>query len=221
MSRRPPDCSPIRGDIPRLLTEVYVKSLRERVGPISTTCARFLYVITRALSTARRGLTALEVGTGLGYSALWIGFGMLDSGFPGKLYTIEVKEERAREARENVAIAGLSDYVEVLCGRTLQLLSSLNVKLDMAFFDTGGCGYLEYLRLISPKMPIGSVLMAHDVVGPFPQEAADFLEEITLLGPWMTVVLPVDQHGLSFSIKIGEKRLRRLEDLTLERIEPP
>ena len=108
MSRRPPDCSPIRGDIPRLLTEVYVKSLRERVGPVSTTCARFLYVITRALSTARRGLTALEVGTGLGYSALWIGFGMLDSGFPGKLYTIEVKEERAREARENVAIAGLS-----------------------------------------------------------------------------------------------------------------
>ncbi len=65
------------------------------------------------LATALRASRILEIGTAIGYSGIW-----LASALPpdGMLLTMEMSEERAREARENFARAGLTDRVSVIVG---------------------------------------------------------------------------------------------------------
>jgi len=53
---------------------------------------------------------ALEVGTSTGHSAVWIAWALSKTG--GKLMTIEIDEDRCRQALANFKEAGLSDYIE-------------------------------------------------------------------------------------------------------------
>mgnify|MGYP000162013255 CR=1 FL=1 len=104
------------------------------------------------------------MGTGLGYSSLWLGLGLLDAGVPGVLYTIEEHEERARRAEAYLGRAGLSGRVEVLCGEAEELIPSLEGDLDLVFLDPGAVGHLAHAQLAEPKMRTGAVLLTHDVL---------------------------------------------------------
>src|SRR5206468_1252961 len=72
---------------------------------ISQEDGRFL----RVLIGANRVQRALEIGAASGYSAIWIGLGLRETG--GRLVTIEYDPVRAKAAAANVARAGLSDIV--------------------------------------------------------------------------------------------------------------
>src|SRR4030088_2970932 len=62
--------------------------------------------LLRVLATTVNASRILEIGTAIGYSGIWLARA-LPAG--GMLVTIELDEDRAREARENFARAGLSD----------------------------------------------------------------------------------------------------------------
>src|SRR5207247_1044055 len=61
--------------------------------------------LLRVMATAVGASRILEIGTAIGYSGIWLA-GALPPG--GRLLTMEMSEERAREARENFARAGVS-----------------------------------------------------------------------------------------------------------------
>src|ERR1700704_1779222 len=69
--------------------------------------------LLRVLATTLKASRILEIGTAIGYSGIW-----LASALPpdGMLLTMEMSEERAREARENFARARLTDRVSVIVG---------------------------------------------------------------------------------------------------------
>ena len=69
--------------------------------------------LLRVLATSIGASRILEIGTAIGYSGIWLA-GALPPG--GMLVTMEFDEERAREARENFARAGLGDRVSVVVG---------------------------------------------------------------------------------------------------------
>ena len=69
--------------------------------------------LLRVLATAVGATRILEIGTAIGYSGIWLA-GALPPG--GMLLTMEMDEERAREARDNFARAGLADRVTVIVG---------------------------------------------------------------------------------------------------------
>ena len=77
---------------------------------VSEEDGRFLRVLVGA-TNARQ---VLEIGAASGYSAIWIGLGLRQTG--GKLTTIEFDPVRAKEAAANVQRAGLSDIVRVVHG---------------------------------------------------------------------------------------------------------
>src|ERR671912_2678759 len=77
---------------------------------VSEEDGRFLRLMVSS-SGAKR---ALEIGGASGYSAIWMGMGLRDTG--GRLVTIEYDPGRAKELTENVRRAGLSDIVQVLEG---------------------------------------------------------------------------------------------------------
>src|SRR6266404_6194331 len=64
--------------------------------------------LLRVLATSISATRMLEIGTAIGYSGIWLARA-LPAG--GMLVTIEFDEERAREARDTFARAGVSDRV--------------------------------------------------------------------------------------------------------------
>src|SRR5512134_430533 len=77
---------------------------------VSEEDGRFLRVLIGA-TNARQ---VLEIGAASGYSAIWIGLGLRQTG--GRLVTIEYDPVRAKEAAANIHRAGLSDIVRVVPG---------------------------------------------------------------------------------------------------------
>src|SRR5437870_12064713 len=69
--------------------------------------------LLRVLATSIGATRILEIGTAVGYSGIWLA-GALPPG--GMLLTMELNQERALEAKQNFARAGLADRVSVIVG---------------------------------------------------------------------------------------------------------
>src|SRR5918995_4123272 len=74
---------------------------------VSEEDGRFLRVLVASTGAKR----VLEIGAASGYSAIWMGLGVRQTG--GKVVTLEYDPVRAREAAANVQRAGLQDVVQV------------------------------------------------------------------------------------------------------------
>ena len=78
--------------------------------------------LLRVLATAVGATRILEIGTAIGYSGIWLAGALPPDGM---LLTMEMDPERAREARENFARAGLADRVNVIVGDAQRMLAKV------------------------------------------------------------------------------------------------
>ena len=92
------------------------------------------------LVRSREPAVVVECGTALGYSGLWIARELERLG-KGKLISIELDADRARQARENFERAGLSGRVEVRTGDARVLVREIEEEVDFLFLD---CNYANY-----------------------------------------------------------------------------
>jgi predicted O-methyltransferase YrrM len=95
-------------DVQRILSDIKAKD--KGLLAVSEEDGRFL----RLMVASKKVQHALEIGGASGYSAIWIGMGLRDTG--GRLVTIEYDPVRAKELADNVKRAGLSDIVQVVAG---------------------------------------------------------------------------------------------------------
>ncbi len=136
---------------------------------VSPVAGRLLYVLAK-LACAQR---ILEIGTLGGYSAIWMGRALPDT---GQLITLEFDPLHVKVAKRNLARAKLLGTVEVREGRALDLLPKIEAAgegpFDMIFIDADKEPYLEYfewaLRLSRPRTLIvaDNVVRAGRVVDP-------------------------------------------------------
>lgn len=108
--------------------------------------------LLRVLVAASGGRRVLEVGTNLGYGALWMAGGLAPG---GRIDTIEIDPGMARRARERFHEAGYGDRIEVHEGAALAVLPRLDPgAYDLAFLDCVKSEYPAYLeharRLVRP-----------------------------------------------------------------------
>ncbi len=117
--------------------------------------------LLRVLAAATGGRRVLEVGTNLGYGALWLLSGMPDS---GHLDTIEIDPEMVRRARASFQEAGVAKRVTVHEGAALDVLPRLAPGYDLVFLDCVKEEYPRYLdharRLLRP----GGVVAADNLL---------------------------------------------------------
>ena len=162
---------------------------------ISEEDGRFL----RVLAGARGARRVLEIGAARGYSAIWMGLALRDTG--GELVTIEFDPARAEEARQNVERAGLSSTVRVIAGDAFAEIPKLPGHFDMVFLDAWKPDYLKFFDLTFPRLTPGGVFIAHNVVNKR-EEMADFLGAIESRdGAWTTIVSPSGE-GMSLTYKV-------------------
>ncbi|HZO84174.1 MAG TPA: class I SAM-dependent methyltransferase, partial [Verrucomicrobiae bacterium] len=85
------------------------------------------------LVKATRAKNVLEIGTSHGYSAIWMGQGLEETG--GHMTTVEILPERVKLAKEHVARAGLSHRVTFKEGDAHEVVPTLEGPFDFVFLD--------------------------------------------------------------------------------------
>jgi caffeoyl-CoA O-methyltransferase len=161
---------------------------------ISEEDGRFLRLMI-ASSGAKR---ALEIGAASGYSAIWIGLGLRETG--GRLTTIEYDPQRAREAKANVHRAGLDDVVTVISGDAFKEIPKLTGPVDFVFLDAWKRDYRKFLDLVYPRLTKGGLFLAHNVVNKR-EEMGDFLAAIQGNPELFTTIVSPSGEGVSISWK--------------------
>ena len=105
------------------------------------------------LIRAKNARTVLEIGTSNGYSTIWLGDAVQDTG--GMVVTLEIEPERAAEARENIAKAALEAAVELRTEDAAHALKALpDEAFDVVFLDSERDAYPGYwpelVRILAP-----------------------------------------------------------------------
>jgi predicted O-methyltransferase YrrM len=179
-------------DLPALLAEIKAKD--KELYSVSEEDGRFLRLMV-ATSGAKR---ALEIGGASGYSAIWIGMGMRETG--GRLTTIEYDATRAKELAENIRRAGMSDIVEVASGDAFAQIPQLTGTFDFVFLDAWKRDYKKFFDLVFPRLEKGGLFVGHNVINKR-DELGDFLDAIERHPSlWTTIVAPSGE-GMSVSLK--------------------
>ena len=105
--------------------------------PSSPLMGKILQLLVRVLSAGR----VLELGTGLGYSTLWIAKALEVGAI---VETIESDRQHAQLARKNFETQGFSKKARVLEGDAKRILYSLKGPYDLIFDDCTYSGKPEY-----------------------------------------------------------------------------
>jgi predicted O-methyltransferase YrrM len=179
-------------DVQKILTDIKAKD--KGLLAVSEEDGRFL----RLMVASKKAQHALEIGGASGYSAIWIGMGLRETG--GRLVTIEYDPTRAKELADNIKRAGLSDIVQVVAGDAFQQIPKVSGTFDFVFLDAWKKDYKRFFDMVYPRLDKGGLFLAHNVVNK-KSEMGDFLDAIQKQpAVWTTIVSPSGE-GMSVTLK--------------------
>jgi predicted O-methyltransferase YrrM len=171
-----------------------IKTADKDLLAVSQEDGRFM----RMLVAASRTKKGLEIGSASGYSAIWIGLGLRETG--GRLVTIEFDKSRAAEAAANVRKAGLSDIVHVISGDAFAEIPKIAGTFDFVFCDAWKRDYQKFFTLMFPRLDKGGLFLAHNVINK-QSEMTDFLNTILTSPAVLTTIVSPGTEGMSVSYK--------------------
>lgn len=140
-----------------LLEEIEGKALKKRVPIIRKETQGFL----KFLMEACRPESILEVGTAVGFSALFMSEYAPKS---CRITTIENYAERILAARENFVRAGREEHITLLPGDAAEVLKGLLGPFDFVFLDAAKAQYIYYLPEILRLLRTGGILVSDNVL---------------------------------------------------------
>jgi predicted O-methyltransferase YrrM len=169
--------------------------------------------LLRVLATALGAKRVLEIGTAIGYSGIWLAGALPPD---GSLFTLEIDPDRAREAKENFARAGLADRISVIVGDAKLMVAKVAGPFDLIFQDGAKQLYTPLLdRLVALLRPGGllvtdNVLWDGEVVPGFlptrvrdendTRAIAEYNQRLAAHPDLITAVVPL-RDGVSISVK--------------------
>jgi predicted O-methyltransferase YrrM len=173
-----------------------IKAADSNLLAVSEEDGRFL----RFLVVSTGAKTVLEIGGANGYSAIWIGLGLRETG--GRLVTIEYDPARAKDAEANIKAAGLSDIVRVVPGDAFKAIPGLPGTFDFVFLDAWKKDYQRFFDLVFPRLDTGGLFVAHNVVNKA-AEMGDFLTTLRTHPGLRSAIVSPSGEGISVSVKQG------------------
>jgi caffeoyl-CoA O-methyltransferase len=183
----------VPADVAKLLESI--KAADKGQLSVSEEDGRFLRVLVAAGNAKR----ALEIGAAQGYSAIWIGLALRETG--GRLTTIEYDAARAATAAGNIRRAGLSDVVTVVPGDAFKEIPKLAGTFDFVFLDAWKPDYQRFFEMVFPRLTARGLFLAHNVVNK-QGEMRDFLGTIERHPALATSIVRPGTEGMSVSVKL-------------------
>jgi predicted O-methyltransferase YrrM len=190
-----------------VMAEMEAVAERDNVPIVHWETGRFLAILCRTLDPV-----VLEVGTAIGYSTLH----MAEQLQGGRVITLELREDRARQARDFLERAGVADRVELLEGDARETIESVAGPIDLLFVDAAKSEYERYIELAEPKLSdravlvVDNMLMSGEVALPDDESATwgagslaaarALNAELLRSDRWLACVLPIGD-GIAFATR--------------------
>ena len=148
-----------------MLKEVKQKALEEHIPIIMDDT---LEVIEKIL-LEEKPKRILELGTATGYSSICFAKILLENCRDEQcssvlIDTIELDEQRANEAKENIKELGLDKIINVIVGNAVDILATLNEKYDVFFIDAAKGKYPIFLKEALRLSHKGSIILADNIL---------------------------------------------------------
>jgi predicted O-methyltransferase YrrM len=137
---------------------------------ISPDQGKLLYLLARSLNAQ----TIVEFGTSFGVSTIYLACAVRDNG-GGVVVGTEMVPAKAAQARQHLAEAGLSEFVELREGNALETLRDFGSPIDLLLNDGFPTYQLDVLKLLHPHIRRGGIVVT-DNAGLFKEEMKSYLE---------------------------------------------
>lgn len=150
----------LRPELPVYISEIEKEALRDEVPVIRRGTRDLLRYLLRTERPAR----ILEVGTAIGYSALFMKECLSES---AQITTIEKVEMRLVKARENLKKYDPEGRIRLLEGDAGQLLSELSgadEQYDFIFMDAAKGQYMNFLPDVLKLLGTGGTLVSDNIL---------------------------------------------------------
>jgi caffeoyl-CoA O-methyltransferase len=143
--------APKRSD---LLLKMEQEARQEAIPIIGPFVGELLFILARSA----RARKILELGTAIGYSALYLAEAC--TSVQGKVVTLERDPQMAARAKANFRLAGLEASIELKLGDAIEVLDSMRETFDMVFLDVDKADYIRALPHCRRLLVSGGLLLA-------------------------------------------------------------
>ena len=143
---------------------------KDKYIPIEPDQGNFLYLLARSINAKN----IVEFGTSFGISTIYLAAAVRDNG-GGTVIGTEIVPEKVIQARQNIAEAGLENYVDIRQGDARETLQNLNQEVDMLLVDGWADLALDILKLVEPSIRKGGIVIS-DNVGTFKADLRSYVE---------------------------------------------
>ena len=114
----------------------------------------------KMICAIKRPTRILEAGTAIGYSAIIMSEYLADNGM---IDTIEIDEDRACLARENIESAELSGKINVITADAVDVFSCLDKEYDIIFLDAAKSQYKQLFHDAKRLLNKGGILISDNI----------------------------------------------------------
>jgi len=178
----------MREEFNKYLDRVREASDRLWVPSIDYEDGLILYSITYTYIASRNNVVAVDGGSGVGYSTLWMAEA-LENGCVGKciLYAVELDDKRF-ETMVNL----FKDFkfynvdIEYVHEDLRSFLRELNRSVDLIFVDIRKDQYLDVLKILEDKLSKDGIILFHNAILPPPPRS--LIDEVNRR--WRYTVVP-------------------------------
>lgn len=103
----------------------------------------------------------LEIGTAVGYSAAMFAKYTDEDCI---IDTIEIDEERAKEAKENIEKIGVANRINIMVGNAVDILPTISQEYDIVFIDAAKGKYPVFLENAIRLIKNGGLILADNIL---------------------------------------------------------
>lgn len=118
-------------------------------------------ILLRYIIASHKPQRILEIGAAVGFSSIYMSEYLPDT---ARIDTIERMEDRARQARENIARYGKSEMINLIEGDAIEELKKLEQSYDMIFLDAAKGQYINYFEDLMRLLAKGGILVSDNVL---------------------------------------------------------
>ena len=172
------DPASVLATMDRFATEVrFLMNVGPKKGPL----------VRELLAELPSEARVLELGAFCGYSSILFASSMAPE---GRVVSVELSPDSVAGARANVEFAGLGDRIEIIEGRSSQIIPRLEGPFDLVFLDHWKDLYKRDLQAIEANKLLhpGSIVVADNVGESF--NPTEYLEYVRTCGRYESEHLP-------------------------------
>ncbi|MFT7184539.1 MAG: putative O-methyltransferase YrrM [Oceanicoccus sp.] len=145
-----------------ILAKIEEEDAQERVWIVGPEVGRLLHWLVRVHAPE----TIVEIGTSVGYSALWMASALKKNG-KGHLWTIESHAARFARAAANIEEAEVKEWITQIKHHAPEVFhdpeAELPEQIDLAFFDATKMEHQSYFDAVRLRMKSGGMIIVDNV----------------------------------------------------------